>query len=204
MQQHLTKPEIDSVCIGYSGESHWEFFKTVLANPEIKTICVLGVYYGRDLAYISAILNSYGREDYLLVGVDKFEDSFCEDWPEEKKGLTWQEAGFGPAPTLLQAKTNLMQLNLDDNVVIIQELDAEFLKNTQQKFDFIYIDTSHDYQSVKDLIKLALNRLNPNGIMGGDDFSDAGTWGVERAVKESFREFNVYFDWLWLAHPKNH
>lgn len=176
----------------------------VLAKPWIKNICVCGVYFGRDIAYITTILNSLGRHDYQIVGVDKFEDSYCDDWPEEKRNLTWQEAGFGPAPTLNKTKGNLFELGLAANVFLVSDLDVNFLKNTQQKFDFIYLDTSHDYETVRKTIKLSLGCLSPNGMLGGDDFSDEGTWGVASAVRDSLTKYDVFFNWLWLAKPSDY
>ena len=204
MKKQLTRQSINSVCIGYSGNSHWEFFKMVLGKPWIKNICILGVYYGRDIAYMANILNSLGRDDYQIVGVDKFEDSYCDDWPEEQRNLTWEEAGFGPAPTLNKTKANLFELGLATNVFLVSDLDVNFFKNTQQKFDFIYLDTSHDYETVRKTIELSLARINPNGILGGDDFSDEGTWGVASAVRDSFTKYDVFFNWLWLAKPSDY
>lgn len=52
--------------------------------------------------------------------------------------------------------------------------------------DLIFIDASHDYDSVIRDIKLWKPKLSKGGIMAGDDFS----WsGVNRAVKESFPSF---------------
>lgn len=132
MKKQLTRQSINSVCIGYSGNSHWEFFKMVLGKPWIKNICVLGVYYGRDIAYMANILNSLGRDDYQIVGVDKFEDSYCDDWPEEQRNLTWEEAGFGPAPTLNKTKANLFELGL---ATIDSQNGLELTKRIAEKFN---------------------------------------------------------------------
>ena len=195
--------DIDSVCIGYSGQHHWQFFRQILANTEIKNICIIGVYYGRDMAYMKAILQELGRTDCMIVGVDKFEDSFCEDWPEEKRNLNWQEAGFGQAPNLQTTRSNLLKLGLSSNVFLVSDFDVNFLQNTLQVFDLIYIDTSHDYQSVKNLINLSLAKVKPNGFLAGDDFSDEGTWGVAQAVRESFPEFELFYNWIWFAKASN-
>lgn len=190
---------IDSVCIGYSGNPHWEFFKVVLNNPSIQNICVLGVYYGRDIAYMAAILESLGRKNYQIVGVDKFEDSFCNDWPEKLRGLSWQEAGFGSPPAIEKAEANLFKLGLDLNVSLRCDLAENFLKSSSHSFDFIYIDISHDYATTIFTISLAIKKLNLNGIIGGDDFSDQDTWGVASAVRNSFINYKVFSNWLWLA-----
>lgn len=199
MRQILNRQQIDSVCIGYSNQLHWEFFRIVLTHTWVKKIAVIGVYYGRDIAYMASILHQLNRKDYMIVGVDKFENSFCEDWPQEKRHLTWEEAGYGVAPNLNAARSNLIKLGLYKNVFLTAMRDVDFLKKTHQNFDLVYIDTSHDYNSVKTLIQLSNHKLNNPGFFGGDDYSDSATWGVASAVKDSFVNYNVYFDWLWLA-----
>lgn len=195
---------IDKVCFGYSGCSNWKYFKMILTKPWIKDVCVLGVYYGRDIAYIAAILESLGRKDYTIVGIDKFEDAACNDWPEELRGLSWHEAGFGPAPDIEKTKSNFVRLGFIDHVSLQRGLAEEFLRNTEQLFDFIYIDTSHDYQTTMATIKLAVEKLRPNGLVGGDDCSNQGTWGVESAVQDSFVRFEKHYNWFWLAQPADY
>jgi hypothetical protein len=195
---------IDRVCIGYSGSHHWEFFKSLLQRPQINSICMLGVYYGRDIAYMASILETLGRKNYEIFGIDKFEDSPGADWPEELHGLTWEKAGFGSAPDIKTTRTNLRKLGLDLKVFLHQDLAEAFLQNTEKTFDFIYIDVAHDYQTTKNTIQLALNKLNPNGLIGGDDFSDEGTWGVASAVKNSFAKFELFHNWIWLAQPSEY
>lgn len=195
---------IDQVCIGYSGNHHWEFFNVVLQNTHIRNICVLGVYYGRDIAYMVSILESLNRNDYKIVGVDKFEDSAGEDWPDQLKNLTWQQAGFGAAPDIQSTRANLCKLGLDTNVYLYTDLAQKFLSNTEELFDFIYIDVSHDYQTTVEIINLAIDRIKPSGLIGGDDFSDQNNWGVASAVRESFVEFEIFANWIWLTTPSNY
>jgi methyltransferase family protein len=190
---------VNAVCRGYSRRAHWGFFKKVLADPRVRRVCVLGVYKGRDLAYMGTILRELGRADVTLVGVDKFENRFCDDWPEALRGLTWQAAGFGEPPDLEEARGNLRRLGLEANVHLHRDVAEHFLATTDERFDFVYIDTAHDYASTVALIGLAMERLEPAGLLGGDDFSDKGTWGVARAVKDSFATFQVFSNWIWLA-----
>jgi hypothetical protein len=191
--------QIDSVCRGYSKGFHWEFFKKVLREPWIRDICVLGVYYGRDIAYMATLLQDLGRRDFSIVGVDKFEDTPCNDWGEEFLNSTWQDAGFGPAPELEKAKANLKKLGLGRYVKLYRDLAQNFLRTMDRSFDLIYIDTSHDYETTMETIRLSVLRLKTNGLIGGDDFSNQKTWGVKKAVEESFVNFEVFYSWVWLA-----
>lgn len=193
------KEHVDSVCIGYSTQLHWDVFHTLLADERIKKICICGVYFGRDVCYIASILNSYGRSDYTIYAIDKFEDAFCDDWPEEKRILNWDAAGFGPAPSVEKAQQNINALGLEKNIIVKKMRDVDFLSQTDERFDLIYLDTSHDYNTVKTTIQLAGSRLTADGIIGGDDFSDEGEWGVKSAVNASFEKYNLYGNWLWMG-----
>lgn len=190
---------IDAECPGYSGRAHWRFFSTVLSRPTIRDICVLGVYNGRDIAYMASILESSAVGNYTISGIDKFSDTPGDDWPADVQHVSWREAGFGEPPDMQRALSHLKALGLAANVSLYQARADEFLKQSRQSFDFIYIDISHDYESTTAAINASIPRLNPGGLLGGDDFSDQGTWGVSRAVSERFEHFQVFSNWLWLA-----
>jgi len=61
------------------------------------------------------------------------------------------------------------------------------LKHYNIQPDIIYIDASHEYESVKKDMELYWDTLKPGGMMFGDDFMK-GTWdGVVQAVTEFHR-----------------
>jgi predicted O-methyltransferase YrrM len=73
---------------------------------------------------------------------------------------------------------------------------AQFPDNS---LDFVFIDASHDYDSVKRDIKAWLPKVRkPNGIIAGHDYCEV--WpGVIKAVHEEFGldlEI-VQSDWVW-------
>jgi hypothetical protein len=152
---------------------------------------------------MSALLSELGRRAQI-VGVDKFDDSPGEDWPVEHRGSTWQEAGFGPAPDLDHARANLERLGLGGGVELHRGRAEDYLATTDRAFDFIYIDTSHDYETARRTIDLAVTRLEKRGLVGGDDFSDEGTWGVARAVGDAFFRFELFSGWIWLAKKEDY
>ena len=193
--------KIKHQCRGYSSVCHWRFFRSVVQTYQPKSICVLGVYYGRDVATLSHFMHQLwgAKPNWKITGVDKFEDKFCDDWPEELRQKNWQEAGFGPAPKMENALKNLQALQLAGNVELVASKGEDFLANTTATYDFIYVDTSHDYECTLNSIRLALKRLNPGGVIGGDDYMDSETWGVRKAVSEAFTKHEVSGSWIWLA-----
>lgn len=190
---------------GYSGLSHYRFFRHILADvkPPVERVLVLGVYYGRDIMMISSLARcrpGMAGPAFSLTGVDKFADSACDDWPPESRGLTWREAGFGPAPSMERA-SRLVDEHRGGLPVKLVQREAEAFLQTEAKgpYDWIYIDTAHDYASTKELIRLSLRQLRPGGILSGDDYSDVGTWGVRSAVEEALPKHLLWDGWIWYA-----
>src|SRR5882724_9073249 len=135
---------IKSQIPGYSTAAHYAFFKGVLQQfTWINNILVLGVYHGRDIAFILDCANSSFIDRRIgITGVDKFEDAACADWPEEKRGMNWGAAGFGLPPARQQkAVQNVLEsagfpCDAIGKVTIHEMDDAEFLENTKERFDF--------------------------------------------------------------------
>ena len=183
---------------GYSDGKHYAFFKALLARPEVKDVLILGVYHGRDIAFMRDCLLSAGRIDVWIVGVDKFSDTPCADWPAGSIGKSWQDAGFGPPPDIEQARRNC-GAETSGPVLLSESDDERFLAHTEGKFDAVYLDTSHDFATVNRQLKQVRRVCKPSAIICGDDYSDRGTWGVKRAVTASFNQHTVFAGWIWAS-----
>jgi len=68
-----------------------------------------------------------------------------------------------------------------------------------ESVDFVYIDSLHTYQHVKQEISNWLPKIKKTGYIGGHDFVDI--IGVRNAVLENFEEsrIEVYGDGSWLV-----
>jgi hypothetical protein len=183
---------------GYSEVLHYAFFKHLLACSTVKKLLVLGVYHGRDIAYLMGLAGALGRP-LQVVGVDKFSDDFCEDWPKERQSLNWQEAGFGTSPSFQAAQAHMARLGFSGSVTLVKERDEVFLASCSERFDAIYIDTSHDYDTVVRQVRQTVRLLTDDGLLCGDDYSDQGTWGVKRAISEFAPGHVVFSNWVWIA-----
>lgn len=195
---HERLAEICRSVPGYSDARHFQFFRQLLAHTTIESILILGVYFGRDIAFMLEAARRAGR-NITITGVDKFSDDACEDWPQAARGLSWAQAGFGAAPSLEAATANIEKFRAGAAVHLIRQHDSNFLAESRARYDLIYLDTSHDYETVIRQMRQAALLLSPNGIMAGDDYSDAGTWGVCRAVSEAAPGHAVFGGWIWIA-----
>lgn len=74
---------------------------------------------------------------------------------------------------------------------------AEACKLQAKKFDLIFIDADHEYESIKADILAWQPLLAENGILSGHDY--AACWpGVRRAVEELIPNFRV-IDAIWTT-----
>jgi hypothetical protein len=186
---------ISAVVKGYSAERHYAFFKQLLTRTDVHRLLMLGVYFGRDIAFLLDIASRL-KKPLAITGVDKFSNDFCEDWPQDKRTLDWESAGFGDAPTLQQASANIARFGA---ARVIKERDEVFLANCPDKFDAIYLDTSHDYETVCRQIRQCVPLLAADGLLMGDDYSDQGTWGVKRALMDMVPGHKLFANWIWIA-----
>lgn len=181
---------------GWSSAYHRLFFKSVFdAVPEIKSVLILGVYLGRDIATMLEV----SAHPLQVVGVDKFNDGPCDDWPEDKRNLTWEAAGFGKAPNATQALANINP-QPPHAVRLIEADDAVWLPNVQGQFDLLYVDTAHDKATVARQLKQVRKLAHPGTIIAGDDYENIeATWGVSDAVTEAFQRHHVLARTIWFA-----
>lgn len=205
--------EIATRVPGWSDARHYAFFKQLV--PQLKRLAraraqpgeevrprllMLGVYHGRDLAFLLDLAHRYhfGRLD--LTGVDKFSDTPCADWPADKHALSWHAAGFGEAPSLDRAAFHLERMRHGATLHLVREPDQQYLDQVRgTTFDAVYLDTAHDYETVARQLRQVVKVCHEHTILCGDDYSDEGTWGVRRAVSEAFDRHSLHAGWIWQA-----
>ncbi len=183
---------IDSECRGYTGVSHWRFFEKILADTRMRDVCVLGVYCRCEIEYASAILRRLGRTAYLVTGVDKFENAPCSERPDRSPAVTWEQAGFGPAPSLEAAHSNLNKLVYFGGVTLAKGLAETFLSGTTRRSGLLHPDTSHDREATAATIAAAVPRLRENGLIAGHEYSKRRVWGVRRAGRDRSTRYDVH------------
>ncbi len=185
---------------GWSHAGHFFFFRSLLAAyPEIKSMLICGVYRGLDLAMISHILwQEHRGRNMNLVGVDLFSNEPCADWPEMAKGKSWEEPGMGKPPSMDEAAKNAPL------AVLHKANSIDFLGDEQNgSFDFVYLDTAHDYETVKAEIQAGWKSglISQTTILAGDDYSGPGHWGVQKVVDELCPNHFALFNRIWINFP---
>lgn len=73
---------------------------------------------------------------------------------------------------------------------------ARWLADT---LDFVFIDADHTYEAVKADIAAWRQKIRPEGWVTGHDYDPLRFPGVVRAVEESFADFTLGDDSVWMA-----
>lgn len=83
----------------------------------------------------------------------------------------------------------------NDRVSIVKGFSDEVAKDFQDKFfDFIYIDSLHDYSAVMTDLKSWYPKLKDNGVFAGHDYCNAvPNNGVAFGVIEAVKDFRMKF-----------
>jgi len=153
------------------GELLKEILKEINLKDKIK-ILELGVYQGRGTSLWNVELINVGV-NYEYYAVDHFLGS-----NEHSKEIDY----YGITLNNLRPIIENVKIIKNDSLSESKNYDDEF-------FDIIYIDASHEYESVKKDILSWLPKVKIGGIICGDDYTP-GWPGVIQAVNEIF-ENNV-------------
>lgn len=136
-------------------------------------IIEIGVYKGRCTALWNVELINKNIS-YEYYAVDHFLGSV-----EHNKDVDYWEI-----------TNNNLSLILDKIKLIKNDSESESKNHPNDFFDIIYIDASHDYESVKKDINCWYSKLKDGGIICGDDYID-GWPGVIQAVDEFFKDKEI-------------
>jgi len=137
------------------------------------TIAEIGVYQGRGTALICVNLINKGIE-FEYHAIDHFKGSLEHDNTIDYETITKNN---------LASLENLIHIHKNDSIAQSKLFPDEY-------FDIIYIDASHDYESVKNDILAWSPKLKSGGYMCGDDYC-TGWIGVYDAVNELFGKDNI-------------
>jgi hypothetical protein len=200
----LKKRFINYYCSGWSGRRQWNLFREVFSRKRrFKFLAILGVYRGRDLAYMCEALKYNKNYNFKIYALDLFEQELPFIIRNGEK--IWQQDHSLELPSLINSKKIIKYLGFSKNVEFIKG-DFSLIRKINDKLDFSYVDIAHDYQSTKEAIDASVKVGSSDMLILGDDYGDGYTveteWGVKKAVQDSFNEFKVHYNWIWESEKK--
>lgn len=155
-----------------------EFYQHVVNQlPQDAAIVEIGTWRGRSTCFLAECIKRSGKS-VKFWAVDTFEGSNEAAHKETISGMA--------TDLYTDFVANLKMCQVDDVVTPLRSTSTAASQQFQDQFlDFVMIDGSHDYESVRADIQTWLPKIKSGGIMAGDDYG--GSWqGVTQAVDEHF------------------
>ncbi len=143
------------------GGKTWD---SVFKGLDIKQALEIGCYEGQASVYL---LNKY--PDMKLTVADIFDASVAEDWDgysqiDSKQSTTYEDR----FDNNVKEFGDRVKKHKGKSIYFL----AKLLGNGSTKFDFIYIDGDHRKLPATQDMAMAIELLNPGGVMIIDDYKD--------------------------------
>jgi predicted O-methyltransferase YrrM len=122
-------------------------------NYKPKRVLEIGTHIGCSTVHIAAAMRELEDNDHSIVTVD------IRDVNDEQK-KPWK---FYKSP--MSPKSLIDKVAFSQNVEFVVQPSLEFLKVSDEKFDFIFLDGGHSASLVYQELPLASKLLNQNGII---------------------------------------
>lgn len=147
--------------------------------PDHAIVAEAGVFLGRSLCSVADIIK---RKNIFVNALDTFGSD-----PITGRGT--------PGTHRAEFENSLETAGIRERVCIVEGSFVETMTRLPDKLlDLVFIDGSHDYESVKCDLETFHGKLKPGGILAGHDWNYPG---VEKAVRERFPDVSVAHDSIW-------
>lgn len=165
----------------YKFTKEW-FFKTeikknilnILDNSQKNTILEIGCYEGLSSVFFADnLLNNYNSS---LTCIDPFLTINNNDHENLLKNN--QEYNFD---------YNIKKCKNSEKITVHKITSDDFFKINNKKFNFIYIDGSHQCENIKRDINNSFNYLLTNGIMWMDDYLCND--GIKKTIDDTLEKY---------------
>jgi predicted O-methyltransferase YrrM len=170
--------EIPDLTGGVCGTDR-EIISNLIKKIKPKKVLEIGTHIGSSTVSIALALSSINENGTLkTVDIIDVNDELDKPWKKFK-------AKNSPL-------NNLRLLKIDKFVEFIVKNSSKFLQENLSKYDLIFLDGSHRADHVYKEVSLALNSLNPNGIILLHDYYPASNPipGPSEAFKRINKENN--------------
>jgi predicted O-methyltransferase YrrM len=111
----------------------------------------IGTHIGCSTVYIALALKSQTAKNLITVDIRDVNDTITKPWRKYQSCVSPLEM--------------IIKINAQDYTKFVVSDSLYFFQSNPQKFDFIFLDGSHDAHVVYQEIPMALDHLNENGIV---------------------------------------
>ena len=167
----------------------WVILDRLIKRHGFTDVVELGVWKGKTLKYVVS-----KNPDINYTGVDLFSElpnNTEETYTPGENGHEWDhEAHWDDLSRFCDQHPNATLLR-SDTASAVHSFDNESV-------DMVFVDASHDYESVKADIQAWLPIIRKGGIMAGHDYCENFP-GVPAAVIEQFGVPTLLDDTVWMV-----
>jgi hypothetical protein len=156
--------------------NHGKILVSLLRNIDHKVGCEVGVHAGETAKCVLESLDKI--EKYHVIDPWKIYEMYDGNLyrkPSHKKFKSMDEAYFNFVKTTKPYKSKIICHKMTSVEA------AELIEN--ESLDWVFIDANHEYEYVKENLKLWIPKVKSGGLISGHDYGNK--WkGVKKAVNE--------------------
>ena len=161
-----------------------------------KNFLEIGVFHGVTSRNICEMLYLLHGNDFKFTGVDLFSHEVVskdEYIPQTKFSNPLKTIYYNYIirldPYSHQSVLKLLK-KFEKNINIIKGNSNMILKEIPSKFDYVFLDGGHKYETVKNDLKNLIQVINNGGIILCDDYNLSYAPGVKKAIDDYVLEKN--------------
>ena len=165
-----------------------------------KNFLEIGVFHGVTSRNVCELLYSLNGNDFKFTGIDLFvndETSLKDEYIPKIKFLNPLKTIYYKYIIRLDPYSYKSVLKLlkkfEKNINIIKGNSNKILQEISSKFDYVFLDGGHKYETVKNDLENLTQVINSGGIILCDDYNLSYAPGVKRAIDDYVLEksFNL-------------
>ncbi|NGX60072.1 MAG: hypothetical protein KR126chlam3_01234 [Chlamydiae bacterium] len=178
--------------------------ETLIRKNNAKVVIELGSWLGASTRHIASVL----PDDGIVYAVDHWlgsqdHEMFSPDFFPDLYELL---------PVLYeQFLSNVIHANLTDKIIPVRKSTLEAVSQFYEKGispDIVYVDASHDEESVYNDLVAYYPLVKDHGIICGDDWGWGQDFPVMKAVQRFAKENNLRIEipnnWMWVLYENKH
>ena len=169
-----------------------DLFLSLIKQKKPKNFLEIGIFHGVTSRNVCELLHSIHGSDFKFTSIDVFsvdtETSKDEYIPKTKFSNPLKTIYYNyiirKNPYSIQSVLKLLK-KYKRNINIIKGHSNQILKQISlDKFDYVFLDGGHKYETVKDDLELLTKVINNSGIILCDDYDLTYAPGVKKAIDE--------------------
>ena len=167
-----------------------EYLLNHIKKLKPKNVLEVGIFQGVTSRNICEVLKIMNGDDFRFTGIDIFEinkNSKDEHIPNIKFSnilkTIYYKYIIRMEPYSLRSVNKLLE-KFKNNVTIIKGDSNKILKDVSMKFDYVFLDGGHKYETVKNDLMYLTQVVNNGGVILCDDYNLTYAPGVKKAIDE--------------------